>query len=55
VTFSVMMLVLLLAFIPPEVVEQVLARAGQNLRNLFGLRASTAPASRTSGPLAMAR
>jgi hypothetical protein len=55
VTFSVMMLVLLLAFIPPEVVEQVLAGAGQRLRNLLGPRASTTPASRTSGPLVMAR
>ncbi len=53
VTFSLMMLILLLAFVPPEVVEQVLARARERVRSLVGPR--VAPASQTSGPLVMAR
>jgi hypothetical protein len=53
VTFSLMMLILLLAFVPPEVVEQVLAQAQQRIKNLLGPRA--APASPKSGPLVLAR
>jgi hypothetical protein len=56
VTFSLMVMVLLLAFVPPEVVEQVLARVGQRVKNLLGPRAtSAAPAAKTPGPLVMAR
>jgi hypothetical protein len=56
VTFSLMVMVLLLAFVPPEVVEQVLAQAGQRFKKLFGPRAgSAAPASKAPGPLVLAR
>jgi hypothetical protein len=56
VTFSLMVMVLLLSFVPPEVVEQVLARVGQRVKNLLGPRAtSAAPAAKTPGPLVMAR
>jgi hypothetical protein len=56
VTFSLMMLVLLLVWVPPEVVEQVLARAGGRIRHWLHPR-SAAPAgsARGASPLALAR
>jgi hypothetical protein len=55
VTFSLMMLVLLLAFIPPEVSEQVLAGLSDSFRRL-GRASQKPPASgKTSEPLALAR
>ncbi len=54
VSFSLMMMILILAFIPPEVTQEVLARAGRWLRNLRSRPVGT-PAHRAEGPLAMAR
>ncbi len=55
-TFSLMVMVLLLSFVPPEVVEQVLARARQRFAKLLGPRAgSAASTARVPEPLVLAR
>jgi hypothetical protein len=55
VTFSLIMLVLLLAFIPPEVTEQVLGRLGESFRR-FGRAGQPPPATgKPREPLVLAR
>jgi hypothetical protein len=55
VTFSLMMLILLLGFMPPEVMDQVLARLGQMVRQLRQPPAAGPPTRKAEGPLALAR
>jgi hypothetical protein len=56
VTFSLMMLVLLLSFIPPEVCEQVVDRLRERLRTYFRPRpAMQGPHAKTAGTLVGAR
>jgi hypothetical protein len=54
VTFSLMMLVLLLAFIPPEVTEDVLDRLRESCRRL-GRAGARPPAGKPAEPVALAR
>jgi hypothetical protein len=56
VTFSLMMLVLLLAFVPPEVCEQVVSRFREQLRSYFGPRSALqGPHATPAGKLVGAR
>jgi hypothetical protein len=55
VTFSLIMLVLLLSFMPPEVTEQLLARAADRLRGLWHPPSGTGPSRRAEGPLVLTR
>jgi hypothetical protein len=54
VTFSLMMIILLLAFMPPEVMREILVRLGRWLRQLRS-PAGGDGARKADGPLAMAR
>jgi len=55
VTFSLIMLVMLLAFFPPEVIEQVLSNLGEWLRRFNRPGQAPPMGSKTNKPLALAR